>query len=132
MDSSFDMTLKCFRHLAWFLWDGKWLLNFSMVFTFCFSSTGKLLLSSFVILFYILLSSYNFCYLFVIGLCCFIVCSEVPFSKTLHYMQTSQLICFANQLTGLYILRIFTKRYLPIDYSFYSRFFRNLEKRSLM
>ena len=36
-------------------------------------------------------------------------CSETSFSKTLHGIETSQMICNANQLTGFYMTQVFTK-----------------------
>ena len=36
-------------------------------------------------------------------------CSETPFSKKLYYIETSHLTCNANQLTGFYMIRVFTK-----------------------
>ena len=33
-----------------------------------------------------------------------VVCSEIPSSKSLCHMETSQLICSANQMTGFYLI----------------------------
>ena len=43
-------------------------------------------------------------------------CSEIPFSKKLYHIETSPLICYANQLSGCYMIRGFTERYFQIDY----------------
>ena len=40
-----------------------------------------------------------------------IVCSEAPLSENSYYIETSQLIRSANQLTGFCTTRIFTGRY---------------------
>ena len=34
-----------------------------------------------------------------------IVCSEMSFSKSSYYIETSQMICKALQLTGFYVIR---------------------------
>ena len=44
-----------------------------------------------------------------------VVCSEMPFTKNSDHMETSQLICFANRLTGFYMIEVFTKRYFRTD-----------------
>ena len=36
-------------------------------------------------------------------------CPEIPFSKNLYYIETSQLISFANQVTGFYMKHIFVE-----------------------
>ena len=46
------------------------------------------------------------------------ICSETPFSKNSYYIETSQLIWVANQLTGFYMMRVFTARCFRTDYSF--------------
>ena len=51
-----------------------------------------------------------------------IVCSKIPFSKNLHHIETSQLICSSNQLTGFYMIRVFTERCFTADYKL-PRFF---------
>ena len=33
------------------------------------------------------------------------VCSEIPLGKNSYHIKTSQLICFANQLTGFFMIR---------------------------
>ena len=43
--------------------------------------------------------------------------SDIPFSKTLYHIETSQSICKAIQLNGFYMIRVFTERNFPIDYS---------------
>ena len=60
--------------------------------------------------------------------CFFInVCSKKPFSKYSYYIETSQLNFIANQLTGFYIIQIFTKRYFwtDVDILMYLRRFEN-------
>ena len=44
------------------------------------------------------------------------VCAEIPFSKNAHHTETSELICFANQLTGFYMTRVLTERYFRTDF----------------
>ena len=44
-----------------------------------------------------------------------IVCSEIPFSENSYHMETSRLICFANRMTGFYMIQVFTKRYFRVD-----------------
>ena len=39
------------------------------------------------------------------------VCSEIPFSKNLYHIETSELIYNTNQLTRFYTIRIFTERF---------------------
>ena len=43
-------------------------------------------------------------------------CSEIPFTKNPHHTETSQLICFVNQLTRFYTLQVLTGRYFRIDF----------------
>ena len=45
-----------------------------------------------------------------------IVRSKIPFCKTSHHIETSQLICFANQLTGFYMTQVFTEGYFRTNY----------------
>ena len=33
------------------------------------------------------------------------VCLEIPFDKSSSFMETSQLICVANRLTGFFVIR---------------------------
>ena len=40
-----------------------------------------------------------------------VVYSEIPFSKNLYHIEAIQLICFANQLTGFYMIQGFTEKY---------------------
>ena len=40
-----------------------------------------------------------------------IVYPEIPFSKNSHHIETSQLMCNTYQLTGFYMIRVFTDRY---------------------
>ena len=44
-----------------------------------------------------------------------VVCSEIPFSKNSYHMETSQLICLANRMTGFYMIQVFTERYFRTD-----------------
>ena len=37
------------------------------------------------------------------------VCSEISFDESLYHIETSQLICNTNQLTGFYKIRILLK-----------------------
>ena len=45
------------------------------------------------------------------------VYSEMPFSKNLYHIDTSQMINYANQLTSFYMVGVLTERYFQIDYS---------------
>ena len=47
------------------------------------------------------------------------VCSEIPFSENSYCIKTSQLSCIANQLTGFCGVRVFTERYLRINYIYF-------------
>ena len=40
-----------------------------------------------------------------------VVCSEIPFTKNLYPITTSQFICIVNQLSGSYIIHVVTERY---------------------
>ena len=52
------------------------------------------------------------------------VCSEIPFSEGSYCIETSQLSCVANQLTGFCGERVFTGRYFRINYIyFWTKFF---------
>ena len=44
------------------------------------------------------------------------VCSEMPFSKNSYHIETSQLICKALQLTGFYIIRVFSEKCFRTDF----------------
>ena len=44
------------------------------------------------------------------------VCSEMPFSKNSYYIETSQLICKALQLTGFCAIRVFSERCFRTDF----------------
>ena len=48
---------------------------------------------------------------------CTVVCLEISFSKNVYHIETSQLICFVNQLTGFYMMQGFTERYFQTGYS---------------
>ena len=50
-----------------------------------------------------------------------IVYSEIPFRKTSHHTETSQLVCKANQLAEFYTRRVFTERCFR-DYNFSSNY----------
>ena len=41
--------------------------------------------------------------------CKIMVCSKTPFSKNSHHIENSRLICNLNQLTGFYMIRVFTE-----------------------
>ena len=45
-----------------------------------------------------------------------IVCSKIPFNKSYYHIETSQLIWKALQLTGFYIIRVFSERCFRIDF----------------
>ena len=54
----------------------------------------------------------------------FMVCLEIPFSGSLYCIETSQLSCVANQLTGFCGVRVFTKRCFRINSIFFwTKFF---------
>ena len=44
-------------------------------------------------------------------------CSKISFIKTSYDIETNQMICQANQLTGFYTERVCTERYFQIDYN---------------
>ena len=54
---------------------------------------------------------YKLCIVYVIK-----VCLEMPFSKNMFHVETIQLIYFANQLAGSYMMGVFTERYFQTDY----------------
>ena len=43
--------------------------------------------------------------------------SEIPFSKNLFHRETSQVICFSNQVTNFYMIQVFTKMYFQTNFS---------------
>ena len=45
------------------------------------------------------------------------VCSEIPFSKNSYHIETSQLTCKALQLTGFYMIRVFSEKYFRRDFT---------------
>ena len=47
------------------------------------------------------------------------LCLEIPFSKNLYHIETSQAISKANKLTGFYMTQVFTKRYSQTDCSIF-------------
>ena len=49
-----------------------------------------------------------------------IFCLEIFFSRAPYHIEANQLVCKANQLTGFYLIWVFTERYFRIDY-IYSR-----------
>ena len=53
-----------------------------------------------------------------------VVYSEIPFSKNLYHIETIQLICFANRLTGFYMMQGFTGRYFRIERTRHSVIFK--------
>ena len=44
------------------------------------------------------------------------ICSKIPFSKNSYQIETCQLNCLSNQLTGFYMIRVFIERHFQIDY----------------
>ena len=40
----------------------------------------------------------------------------IPFSKNLYHVKTSKFICFANLVTGFYMMRVFAERYFRTKY----------------
>ena len=44
-----------------------------------------------------------------------IVCSEELSGEGLYHMETSELICFANQLTGFHMMLVFAERRFRTD-----------------
>ena len=47
-----------------------------------------------------------------------IACLGILFTKNFYYIETSQFICITYQLSGFYILGVFTERYFGTDYSY--------------
>ena len=45
-----------------------------------------------------------------------LVRSRILFCKNSHHIETSQLICCANQLTGFYMTQVFTEGYFVTNY----------------
>ena len=45
------------------------------------------------------------------------VYSKTHFSKTLFHIETSQLICIANQIIDFSMIQVFTERYFQINFS---------------
>ena len=45
----------------------------------------------------------------------FVVCSKTSLSNDLYYMETTQLICISNKLTGIYMVQVFNERYFQTD-----------------
>ena len=43
--------------------------------------------------------------------------SEIPFSKSLYYIETKQPIWTTSQLSGFNMIRVFTGRCFPTDFS---------------
>ena len=43
-------------------------------------------------------------------------CLKISFIKTSYHIETNQMICKANQSTGVYIKWVCTERYFRIDY----------------
>ena len=48
-----------------------------------------------------------------------IVYSEITLSKTSYHVETSQSICFANQLTGYYIIKVLLQDIFKQNIIFY-------------
>ena len=49
----------------------------------------------------------------------FMVCSEIPFGGSSYCIETSQLSCVANQLTGFCGVRVFTEGCFWVNYIFF-------------
>ena len=49
----------------------------------------------------------------------FMVCSEIPFGGSSYCIETSQLSCVANQLTGFCGVRVFTEGCFRINYIYF-------------
>ena len=47
-----------------------------------------------------------------------ITCLGTLFTKNFYRIETSQFICIPYQLSGSYILRVFTEKYFGIDYNY--------------
>ena len=45
--------------------------------------------------------------------------SEIPFGESSYFIETSQLSCVANQLTGFCGVRVLTERYFRINYIYF-------------
>ena len=43
-------------------------------------------------------------------------CLEIPFNKNPYHIETSRLMCFANQLTGFCMIRVLTDSRFRADY----------------
>ena len=48
-----------------------------------------------------------------------IIYSEIPFNKNSYHIETSQLICKANELTGFYMTPVLTERSFRTDIKSY-------------
>ena len=44
-------------------------------------------------------------------------CLEMPFTKNVDHLETSQLFCITNHLTGFCIIRVLTERFFWTEYS---------------
>ena len=47
------------------------------------------------------------------------VCLQIPFSESSYCIETSQLSCVTNQLTGFCGVQVFTERYFQINYKYF-------------
>ena len=47
------------------------------------------------------------------------VCLQIPFSESSYCIETSQLSCVTNQLTGFGGVQVFTERYFQINYKYF-------------
>ena len=43
--------------------------------------------------------------------------SEIPYSKSLYYIETKQLIWTTGQLSGFNMIQVFTERCFPTDFT---------------
>ena len=47
-----------------------------------------------------------------------IVCLDILCTKNMYYVETDQLICIVSQLTGFYIIQIFSAKNLQLGYNY--------------
>ena len=52
---------------------------------------------------------------------------EIAFIKKSYHIETSQLICFVNKMTSLYMVRVFTERYFRKDFIMRQRTYFNVD-----
>ena len=46
------------------------------------------------------------------------VCLDILCTKSMYYVETDQLICIVSQLTGFYIIQIFSAKNLQLGYNY--------------